>query len=245
MAGPSPAAALALISAVVTATVDPDGPAPDRAELIAALAALRELRDELAAWEPALIAAARAAGVSWADLAPALGVNSRQAAERRFLRLRPSGDQDRRTGEERVRDERDRRAGDRAVAEWARRNSGELRQLAGRIGALHGLSAAAQREVDIVQSTLGHDDASALLPPLASAGSHLADADEQLAEQVRSVTDRVDQVRKDTHSRRAPTTVGERTASGSTRDDRLAGADQSRRPSGEAVHRSRNPRRGH
>ncbi|HEY7102240.1 MAG TPA: hypothetical protein VH573_11425 [Mycobacteriales bacterium] len=196
------AAAFALVSAVVAVAAEPDGPAPDRTELIAALTALRELRDELASWEPALIAAARSAGVSWADLAPALGVSSRQAAERRFLRLQPSGDQDRRTGEERVRDERDRRAGDRAVAEWARRNSGELRLLAGRITALEGLSAEAQRQVDVVQDALGDDDVSALVHPLAEAGSHLGRTESPLAEQVRSVTDRVDRVRRDAHTRR-------------------------------------------
>ena len=203
---PHPAAeALALVSAVLAAAQDGDGDgAPPRADLVAALTALRELRDELASWEPALIAAARSAGVSWADLAPALGVSSRQAAERRFLRLQPSGNQDRRTGEDRVRDQRDRRAGDRAVAKWARRNSGELRQLAGRIGALHGLPAAAQRHVDFVQDALGDDDPSALVHPLTAAGSHLASADAQLAEQVRSVTNRVDRVRRDTHSSRAP-----------------------------------------
>jgi hypothetical protein len=197
------AAALALVSAVVAAAADPDGPAPGDAELVAALTALRELRDELVGWEPALIAAARSAGVSWADLAPALGVSSRQAAERRFLRLQPSGAQDRRTGEERVRDERDRRAGDRAVAAWARRNSGELRRLAGRVSAVDGLPAAAQRDIDVVQDALGDDDAAALVDPLAAAGAHLGDADARLAEQVRSVGDRADRVRRDTHSRRA------------------------------------------
>jgi len=194
--------AFALVSAVVAAAAEPAGPPPDRSELVAALAALRELREELASWEPALIAAARSAGVSWADLAPALGVSSRQAAERRFLRLQPSGDQDRRTGEERVRDERDRRAGDRAVAEWARRNSGELRLLAGRISALEGLPAEAQRQVDVVQDALGDDDVSALVDRLAEAGSHLGHTESQLAEQVRSVTDRVDRVRLDVHNRR-------------------------------------------
>ena len=197
------AATLALVSAVMAAAADPDRPAPVAAELVAALTALRELRDELASWEPALVAVARSTGVSWADLAPALGVSSRQAAERRFLRLQPPGGQDRRTGEERVRDERDRRAGDRAVAAWARRNSGELRRLAGRIGALHGLPAAAQRHVDVVQDALGDDDPAALVHPLAAAGSHLAGADAELAEQVRSVTRQVDRVRQDTHSRRA------------------------------------------
>jgi hypothetical protein len=202
MPGEPPGEMLRLLSAVVARTDAADGRAPGRAELLAALTALRELRDELASWEPALIAAARSAGVSWTDLAPALGVSSRQAAERRFLRLQPAGAQDQRTGEERVRDERDRRAGDRAVAAWARSNSGELRRLAGRISALEGLAAAAQRQVDIVQDALGDDDASALVHPLAAAGSHLAGSDAGLAEQVRSVTDRVDQVRRDTHSRR-------------------------------------------
>jgi hypothetical protein len=198
------AAAFALVSTVVAGAAA-DGPAPDRADLLAALTALRELRDELASWEPPLIAAARAAGVSWAELAPALGVGSRQAAERRFLRLQPSGAADQRTGEERVRDERDRRAGDRAVADWARRNSGTLRRLAGRISALEGLPAAAQRRVDVVQDALGADDASSLLHPLAAAGSHLSGAHAELAEQVRSVTDQLDRVRRDAHSQRADT----------------------------------------
>jgi hypothetical protein len=230
--GRPPAEALALVSAVIATTPPapdgpapdrpgPDGPAPDRpgpdgpaadgpaperGELLDALTALRELRDQLAGWEPTLIAAARAAGVSWADLAPALGVSSRQAAERRFLRLQPSGAQDQRTGEERVRDERDRRAGDRAVAAWARRNSGPLRQLAGRIGALEGLPAAAQRQVDVVQVALGDDDASALLHPLAAAGSHLTGTHAELAAQVRTVTDQLDQVRRDTHTQRSADT---------------------------------------
>ena len=203
MAEPPAAAAIAEISAVLSAVAGGDGPAPDTAELVAALSALRELRDELASWEPPLIAAARSAGASWAELAPALGVSSRQAAERRFLRLQPSGAADRRTGEERVRDERDRRAGDRAVADWARRNSGELRRLAGRISALEGLPAAAQRHVDVVPDALGGDDVSALVDPLAAAGSHLAGADARLAEQVQSVKARVDRVRRDTHSRRS------------------------------------------
>lgn len=201
--GHPPAAALALVSTVVAAAADPDGPAPGGTELVAALTALRQLRDELAAWEPALIAAARSAGVSWADLAPALGVSSRQAAERRFLRLQPSDAEDRRTGEERVRDERDRRAGERAVAAWARRNSGELRRLAGQVSAVEGLPTAAQRDIDVVQDALEGDDAADLVHPLAAAGLHLSGADADLAEQVRSVADRVDRVRRDTHGRRA------------------------------------------
>ena len=174
MLGQQPADALALVSGGVAAAAAAAGqPGRGGTELVAALTALRELRDELASWEPELIAAARSAGVSWANLAPALGVRSRQAAERRFLRLQPSGAEDRRTGEERVRDERDRRASDRAVAAWARRNSGDLRRLAGRISALEGLPTTAQRHLDLVQDALGEDDAAALVHPLATAGSQL------------------------------------------------------------------------
>src|SRR5437763_16030294 len=58
-------------------------------DALAALTLLRHLREELAEWEPRLIAAAREHGASWIQLAPALGVASRQAAERRYLRPRP------------------------------------------------------------------------------------------------------------------------------------------------------------
>src|SRR5690242_3298882 len=68
----------------------PAGPASGSARFLTALALLRELRAELATWEPDLIDAARRQGASWEQLAPALGVASRQAAERRYLRLRPS-----------------------------------------------------------------------------------------------------------------------------------------------------------
>ncbi|GAB2960217.1 hypothetical protein [Amycolatopsis acidiphila] len=48
----------------------------EREQLLDALAALRAVRDELSAWEPELISAARSNGTSWAALAPALGVAS-------------------------------------------------------------------------------------------------------------------------------------------------------------------------
>jgi hypothetical protein len=195
------AAALTRVAAVLT---DIDV-APEPAELLAALTALRELRSRLATWEPTLIAAARQAGVSWAELAPALGVSSRQAAERRFLRLR-AGDADERTGEERVRDERDRRAGDRAVTAWARRNSGVLRQLAGRISTLEGLPAGAQRRIGVIRDALGDDDASALLHPLAATRADLAADHTDLAEQVRTLTDQLGRIRDDAAERRSPTT---------------------------------------
>jgi hypothetical protein len=191
----------AVLAAVNDAQEDADGSAIAPAELLAALTVLRQLRDELAAWEPQLITAARRIGVSWAGLAPALGVTSRQAAERRYLRLRPSatGEQ---TGEERVRAERTKRAGDRAVAAWARENSGTLRRLAGQIGALEGLAAPAQERVDLVNQALSDDDPATLLSPLAETHSHLSATHTELADQVRSVTRQTERLRRDVRDRR-------------------------------------------
>lgn len=102
---------------------------PHRA--LAALLMLREVREQLAGWESGLIETARGQGASWADLAGPLGVASRQAAERRYLRLRPGTAGS--TGEERVQATRDTRAADRAVTAWARDNAADLRRLAGQI----------------------------------------------------------------------------------------------------------------
>ncbi|MGW0750792.1 HSP18 transcriptional regulator [Streptomyces sp. NPDC002587] len=88
---------------------------------LTALLMLREVREELASWESGLIETARGEGASWADLAGPLGVASRQAAERRYLRLRPGS-----TGEERVQATRD----ERTVNAWARDNAADLRRLA-------------------------------------------------------------------------------------------------------------------
>jgi hypothetical protein len=190
--------ALGLVHAVLaevsdTATGEPSS-ALTPTNLLAALTVLRHLREELAAWEPQLITAARQLGVSWAGLAPALGVTSRQAAERRYLRLRPSatGEQ---TGEERVRAERTKRAGDRAVAAWARANSSSLRQLAGQIGALEDLPASAQDRVDLVNQALADNDPATLLTPLADSHSHLQTTHTGLADQVKTVTDHTEQLR--------------------------------------------------
>ncbi|MEV6236728.1 HSP18 transcriptional regulator [Lentzea sp. NPDC051838] len=161
-------------------------------QVLAALVLLRELRAELAGWEPQLIAAARGLGTSWADLAPALGVASRQAAERRYLRLRPS-DLDGATGDERVQAERDRRAGDRAVSRWARDNAASLRTLAGHVG-----------EVDSsVRGALSGNDAAELLEPLAYAHDRIRATHPALADQIGAITEQTDQVRRDTQNRRA------------------------------------------
>ncbi|SEF24582.1 hypothetical protein SAMN05421837_102776 [Amycolatopsis pretoriensis] len=167
---------------------------PDR--LLAALASLRSLREKLAGWEPQLIAAARSEGTSWAALAPALGVASRQAAERRFLRLRPSATGEP-TGEARVEAERGRRAGDRAVAEWARRNAAVLRQLAGQVTALEDLDGEARAYADRLGAALGKDDVTSLLPPLTAVRGHLERDHTGLAGRLGTIENDADLVRRD------------------------------------------------
>jgi hypothetical protein len=172
-------------------------------ELLAGLAALRRLRGQLDALEPDLIDAARGQGASWAMLAPVLGVASRQAAERRYLRVRPAGPDERDTTRDvRVQAERDRRAGDRAVTVWAREHRGDLRQLAGQVSALTDLGEAAGPSLDRLRRALGEQDAAALLPALADTGSHLPDRHPRLARQVNAVARDTEQVRTDTQRRR-------------------------------------------
>ncbi|MFG1621792.1 hypothetical protein [Kribbella sp. NPDC049227] len=171
-------------------------------DVLAALAELRGVQDRLAAWEPLLIGAAREQGVSWAELAPALGVASRQAAERRYLRLNPhNSDQPDMTGEQRVQAARDRRAGDRAVTRWARDNAAQLRRLAARITALDDLDADAQESVDRLLHALGDNDTSALLAPLAEAGAQLETSNPSLAGQVADINTTTDQLRDEHKSR--------------------------------------------
>lgn len=173
-------------------------------ELLDALAALRRVRAELATLEPVLIAAARAAGVSWQALAPALGVSSRQAAERRYLRAAAAtpGERTGGTRDGRVRAERDRRAGHRAVAQWANDNTADLRRLAGQITALTDLDAAATGALGRLHEALADPDASALPGLLAATHPHLDDHPD-LAAQVGGVVAHTDEVRQQTQSRRA------------------------------------------
>ena len=163
----------------------------DANQVLAALMLLRELRDELSGWEPQLIEAARALGTSWADLAPVLGVASRQAAEKRYLRVRRTGESG--TGDERVRAERDRRAGDRAIAAWARDNASVLRMLAAQVGP-HSAE---------VRQALGSEDAAGLLEPLTEAGPGLRAGHPGLAEQIAEIGARTEQVRADARTRRS------------------------------------------
>ncbi|MFG1820678.1 hypothetical protein ACGFIF_43455 [Kribbella sp. NPDC049174] len=165
-------------------------------DVLAALAELRVVQDQLAAWEPLLIGAARDRGASWAAIAPALGVASRQAAERRYLRLNPHAtDPEGMTGEQRVQAARDRRAGERAVTQWARDNAARLRRLAAQITALDGLDPASQESVDRVLHALGDKDTATLLAPLAEAGAQLEDTHPKLAGQVADINVTTDQLR--------------------------------------------------
>lgn len=196
---------VAALRAALAALADPDhpGPALGPAELVASLAALHEVRALLDAWEPQLIVAARTAGVSWADIAPALGVASRQAAERRYLRLREPARNDHPTQDRRVLAVRDRRAGDRAVDAWAREHGADLRQLAGQITALTDLGPAAQPSLDRLHEALGGGDAADLVPLLADTHEHLAGLHARLASRVRAVHDDTDDVRRTTARQRA------------------------------------------
>jgi hypothetical protein len=190
MSDESAARALALIQAVLG---DVRGETPlTSADVLTALETLRHLRDEIAAWEPELITAARSQGASWVELAPALGVTSRQAAERRYLRLRPSTSGET-TGEGRVRAERDKRAGDRAVARWARDNSAALRELAGQVSAATGSP---------VREALADDDPSALLSPLADAQAQLGTDHAALARRIETITMHANRLREDARDRR-------------------------------------------
>jgi hypothetical protein len=193
----STARALALVQAVLD-DVRQGAERDARPDVLTGLEVLRHLREEIAAWEPELITAAREQGASWARIAPALGVTSRQAAERRYLRLRPS-ETGETTGEERVRAERDKRAGDRAVALWARENSASLRRLAGQVSASGGLDVDARTRVD---DALAADDPAALLSPLVAARPDLRADHAALADEIGSVTRRTEQVRQDTQDRR-------------------------------------------
>lgn len=192
---------LAGVTAAIAATAHAiqwptaDGPPATPAELLDALVLLRWAQTELASIEPTLIAAARAAGVSWQALAPALGVASRQAAERRYLRSATTTDQPGVTGDARVQAERDRRAAHRAVTQWANDNTADLRRLAGQITALTDLDEAATAALARLHQALGEPDASAL-PALLAATMHHLSHHPDLAAQIDTITARTDQIRR-------------------------------------------------
>jgi hypothetical protein len=187
---------------VATVLATARNPEADVADLLHALVLLRRAQHELTALEPALIRAARAAGISWQELAPALGVSSRQAAERRYLRLTPpTTDEAASTRDGRVRAERDRRAGQRAVAQWANDNTADLRQLAGQVTALTDLGTDAEDDISRLHRALADTDAAALPTLLAGTHRHLG-AHPDLAEQINTLNAQTDRVRRRTQQSR-------------------------------------------
>ncbi|MFI6125422.1 hypothetical protein ACIBCU_37895 [Streptomyces sp. NPDC051064] len=118
-------------------------------DLLASILVIRALREKLAEDERRLIAAARRKKVTWARLAEALELRSRQAAERRYLQLRTDMDElhgSTLTQQERIgyaRDQRDRRA-ERA---WAVSNATAIRELAQRLLNVTDLQVRADRSI--------------------------------------------------------------------------------------------------
>ncbi|MER6075263.1 type III effector protein [Streptomyces sp. NPDC001817] len=168
-------------------TSDAPDTGPDPEQALASLLLLRQVREQLAGWETGLIETARDAGASWADLAHPLGVASRQAAERRYLRGRPGPAGT--TGEQRVQATRERRAADRALAAWARRNAADLRRIAGQITALTELPAAARGPVSQLDEALAQDDPAALVRPLNATRPYLTHLHPALAARLDALTD--------------------------------------------------------
>ncbi|MFP3988867.1 type III effector protein [Streptomyces sp. E11-3] len=203
VAFPAALAALAAIDEAVRAArsaTTPDTPSHSSSEEALTTLLLRELREQLAAWAPGLIETARDAGASWADLAHPLGVTSRQAAERRYLRVRPGNPGA--TGEQRVQTIRDRRAADRTVVAWARSNAADLRQLAGQISVLDTLPPDAQADLS---AALANSDPALLLEPLARTHAHLAALQPDLATRVGDLTRRTEGLRDESDQRRSHT----------------------------------------
>ncbi|MFF7590475.1 hypothetical protein ACFZCK_23610 [Kitasatospora purpeofusca] len=203
------AAALAAIDDAVRTAQNPASQPPAApgeqegpAQALAALMLLRELRTQLAGWEAGLVENAREAGATWADLARPMGVASRQAAENRYLRLKPGGTTRAGTGAERVKAVRDRRAADRTVTAWARDNAAELRILAARI-TVTALAPDARPAQAALTAALGATDPADLVEPLTAVRPHLGPDQDDLATRLDTLTHRTTQLRDDSDRRRA------------------------------------------
>ncbi|MEU0968965.1 type III effector protein [Streptomyces sp. NPDC005917] len=158
----------------------------DPEQALASLLLLRQVREQLAGWESGLIETARHAGASWADLAHPLGVTSRQAAERRYLRNRPGPTGT--TGEQRVQATRERRAAQRTTATWARHNAADLRRIAGQITALTDLPTDARLPLSQLHAALAQDDPADLVHPLNATRPHLTATHPHLATELDTLT---------------------------------------------------------
>ncbi|MFF2121266.1 type III effector protein [Kitasatospora sp. NPDC058184] len=204
------AAALAAIDDAVRAAQNPASRPPTTPDehggpeqALAALVLLRELRGQLAGWEAGLVESAREAGATWADLAHPMGVASRQAAENRYLRLKPATEVSRSgTGAERVKAVRDRRAADRSVTVWARDHAAELRVLAAQITTA-ALAPGARPAQAALTAALGAADPADLIEPLAAIRPHLGAGHGDLATRLDALTHHTTQIRDDSDRRRA------------------------------------------
>ncbi|MEV0537326.1 hypothetical protein [Kitasatospora sp. NPDC050463] len=201
-------AALAAIEEAVRTAQGTPATTPSTAQdgpehALATLLLLRELRTELAGWEAPLVEAARASGATWADLAQPMGVASRQAAENRYLRLKPTTDPGAPTGAGRVRAVRDRRAAERAVTAWARDHAGDLRRLAAEVTTLSDLAPTARPVLDDLHTALGAPDAAELLLPLAAIRPHLGSHHPSIAHRLDDLAQHTNQLRHDSDHRRA------------------------------------------
>ncbi|MEU7823059.1 hypothetical protein [Catellatospora sp. NPDC049133] len=100
-------------------------------DALAALVLRRSAVAALAGLEAALIRAARDSGIPWNDIAQAVGVESRQAAERRYLRL--CADREGLDLDQRIEQERDAHAATRARRHWAHDHGPRLQELCARL----------------------------------------------------------------------------------------------------------------
>jgi hypothetical protein len=91
---PVPPSAVDLIQYFVWQASKPSG-GGEADEALAALGLLRAARAEVDQLETGLLFAARGLGLTWAQMATALGLNSPQACQQRLDRLLARGDQSR------------------------------------------------------------------------------------------------------------------------------------------------------
>ncbi|MGW8988330.1 hypothetical protein ACWGRF_00120 [Streptomyces zhihengii] len=143
-------------------------PGATESDVLAALLVIRALRDKLNSDELMLISLARSQQVTWARIATALEMKSRQSAERRHLQLsqaqlRADGTKPR-TQSERVEVARERRSR-RAERDWARSHARAIRAHAEELNAIGDLQRRADRsrEAMLMQAPV-QDDGTAPAP---------------------------------------------------------------------------------
>ncbi|WP_246060167.1 DNA-binding protein [Herbidospora galbida] len=85
--GPHEAVRLVTMLAAGTAAPDPGEPEVDASDLTAALTLMPLVRGEMDQLEASLLLIARGRGLTWQEIANALGLGSPQAAKQRYERL--------------------------------------------------------------------------------------------------------------------------------------------------------------